>query len=79
MGWREAVLEALKRYCGRHFSRTVLRTRLIAEELEQIVADTGSRGRTPEMTLNRVLQDLRDEGFVAFIDNDGQYEYLGDY
>ncbi len=37
--------------------------------------ETGSRGATPEMTLSRELQQLRDKGQIAF-DGPGQYRLL---
>lgn len=62
--WRDAVVDALERRARR--GRVVDRHSLIASELGQIVAETHSRGRTPEQTLSRVLQDLREEGVLEF-------------
>jgi hypothetical protein len=74
--WREAVLSALERYCKRHQSREVFRARFLAEELDQMVRETLSRGRTPEMTVSRVLQELRDENLVEFL-TPGHYRFHG--
>lgn len=52
---------------------TFTRQRLITEELESIIQDTNSKGRTLDQTLSRVLQDLRDEGFLTFMDNEGLF------
>ncbi len=40
---------------------------MIEEELGRIVRETGSRGATPEMTLSRELQQLRDQGGIEFV------------
>lgn len=76
MTWRSAVLESLQRYCGRHHSNDVYRSRILQEELDEMIAATSSRGRTPEMTFNRVMQELRDQGYVEFVNNHGHYRFL---
>lgn len=48
---------------------------LIREELGRIVRETGSRGATPEATLRRELQQLRDRGGLTF-HGKGRYELL---
>lgn len=40
---------------------------LIDAELERIVRETGSRGQTPDATLRRELQQLRDRGVIEFL------------
>ena len=45
---------------------------LIAQELQRIVNETGSRGATPQATLRRELQQLRDLGKIEFLGR-GQY------
>ncbi len=42
------------------------RAELLAQELPQIVTETGSQGATPEQTLSRELQALRDAGLLIF-------------
>ncbi len=74
--WRESVRAALERYVARHGSVLVTRQHFIVEELSRIVAETRSQGQTPEQTLSRVLQELRDEGLLAFL-GDGRYLFLG--
>ncbi len=73
MPGHKAVLSALRRYQARHRSNDVYRQTLIREELEQIRRDTESRGRAPEQTLSRELQQLGDEGLLVFVDEDGHY------
>ncbi|HLS88845.1 MAG TPA: hypothetical protein VK008_04360 [Sphingobacteriaceae bacterium] len=76
--WKAAVLEALIRYTLKYNTKIFSRRDLIQAELSNIVAATGSKGETPEQTLSRVLQELRDDGIVAFVDNQGTYELLLD-
>ncbi|RLC54884.1 MAG: hypothetical protein DRI79_07350 [Chloroflexi bacterium] len=75
--WRDAVLDALHRFSNRHNTKTITRQGLLEEELDRIVSETGTRGLTPEQTLSRVLQELRDEGILYFIGG-GQYLLLMD-
>ena len=74
--WREAVVRALQRYAMRHNTRLVTRSALRREELPQIVSETRSQGVTPHQTLSRVLQEMRDEVLLAFVDNAGTYLLL---
>ncbi|MHC4131811.1 MAG: hypothetical protein ACYSSP_02900 [Planctomycetota bacterium] len=76
MYWRDAVLDAIERQCKAKNNDLFTRQDLIKYELDQIIKDTSSRGVTPEQTLNRVLQDLRDANEVEFVDNDGTYRWL---
>lgn len=48
---------------------------MIDEELGRIVRETGSRGATPEMTLSRELQQLRDRGVIDFMKS-GHYRLI---
>ncbi|WP_243406098.1 HNH endonuclease [Sphingosinicella sp. YJ22] len=74
--WSEAVEAAVRRVVGRTGSLVFTRQALIDAELDAIVADTGSAGATPHQTLSRELQQLRDVGFMEFIDA-GTYRWLG--
>jgi hypothetical protein len=78
VSWREAVLLSIRDYCHRHGSREIYRGRILQEELDAMVERTASRGRTPEMTFNRVMQELRDERLVEFVDNQGHYRFKGE-
>ena len=78
MLWIDAVRNAMKRACSAKGSDTFYRQELISREMDRIVSDTSSRGRTPEQTLSRVLQELRDLGEVQFLDA-GRYRVLVDY
>jgi hypothetical protein len=67
MIWRDAVLEALRRYSVRHSTKNIDRQSLINEDLDWIISQTSSIGETPSQTLSRVLQELRDEGILFFL------------
>lgn len=67
--WRKAVWEAVQRRARDGF---VTRSELIDHELDRIIAEVGSKGRTPHQTLSRELQELRDTGVLIF-DGDGRY------
>jgi hypothetical protein len=71
--WHDAVRNAIERIVNRHHSIIVTRVQLIEEELQQIERDTATLGQTPQQTLSRVLQDLRDEGYLEFLSK-GRYK-----
>ncbi len=73
MIWKDAVLNALRRFSIRHSTQVVDRQQLLDEELEQIIKDVASTGATPAQTLSRVIQELRDEGVLYFMDYSGSY------
>ena len=77
MNWSETVEEAVRRHCARTGSASFTRQDLIDAELPRIVSETGSRGATPEMTLSRELQQLRDRGVIEFLDDRGSYRLVG--
>lgn len=64
--WSKAVELAVARLVARKGSPDFTRQELIEQELGRIVRETGSQGATPEMTLSRELQQLRDRGVVTF-------------
>ena len=72
MTWREAVLAALHRLAIRENRLNIDRQKLISEELEQIIRDANSSGITPEQTLSKTLQQLREQKIIHFISN-GNY------
>lgn len=67
--WRDAVLDALVRMAQRHGTDVVRRKDLRNEELPTIVKETQSQGATPSYTLSKILQELRDEGLLEFLDS----------
>ncbi len=75
--WTEAVLAAIHRLTATHLSNMFSRQQLIQEELPHIVAVTRSTGVTPEQTLSRVLQELRDARKIDFFEGErGRYLLL---
>jgi putative restriction endonuclease len=73
--WSEAVEIAVRRLVARTGNAEFSRQEMIASELQRIVNETGSRGATPEMTLSRELQELRDRGEIEFLGS-GHYRLL---
>ncbi len=76
--WREAVLNGITRLTKSKESYFFSRQELIQSELPQITQETDAHGETPEQTLSRVLQELRDENLVEFNDNQGNYIFLAE-
>ncbi len=72
MNWKDAVLQAIERYSQQHQSVQIERQALLHEQLPWMVHITQSRGQTPDQTVSRVLQELRDEG-VLFFSSAGLY------
>ena len=73
--WSEAVEIAVRRLAGRQSGAEFSLQDLIESELDRIVRETGSRGATPDATLRRELQQLRDRGGIAFLGG-GHYRLL---
>jgi putative restriction endonuclease len=69
--WSKAVELAVARLAARTGAEFSL-GELIDAELDRIVRETGSRGATPDATLRRELQQLRDRGGIEFLGG-GQY------
>ncbi len=68
--WRQAVWEAVQRQGARGHIITL--ANLEKHELDAIRTETGTKGLTPEATMRRVLQELRDDGVLLF-DGGGNY------
>ncbi len=65
--WSESVEIAVHRHAARRGSAEFTLQDLVDAELDWIVRETGSRGATPQATLRRELQELRDRGQIAFL------------
>ena len=74
--WNDAVETAVRRHVARTGNTVFVRHELIDAELQQIVDDTGSQGATPDMTMSRELQELRDRGVIEFVDDRGTYRLI---
>lgn len=70
--WSKVVEIAVGRFAANSGSAEFALQDLIRAELPRIVRETGSRGATPEATLRRELQQLRDQGVIEFL---GQGRY----
>jgi hypothetical protein len=75
--WSEVVEEAVRRHVASTGSAEFTRQELSEVELDRIVSETGSEGKTPHQTLSRELQQLRDEGVIEFLDDHGSYRLIG--
>jgi len=73
MRWFEATLKAVKRYCEKHDTKRFKLKELLKEELDNIITDTKTQGKTPDYTLQYYLQKLRDADYIEFLDNQGTY------
>ncbi len=73
MTWNEAVKAALMRYSRHNKTAVINRQSFLHQELKNIINDTSSLGRTPSQTTSRVLQELRDEGYLFFSNISGEY------
>jgi len=74
MTWREAVEAAVRRQAAKNPNGTFTRQDLLADEKNRIISDCGGGGETPEQTISRVLQELRDSGVIRFLDDQGSYQ-----
>jgi len=66
--WQQAALAGLHRFAARHQTRLIRRSQLVAEELQAISSEVGTRGVTPGQTLSRVLQELRQLGILHHVE-----------
>lgn len=64
--WRQAVKAGLERYATKNSTIQIERDSFLNQELSKIIFDTASNGKTPSQTVSRVLQELRDDGFLFF-------------
>lgn len=74
-GWKALILERIKKLClekqSELFTRQEFQSRYL-EELKALFPDNN----TPDMTIDRQMQILRDEHILGFVDK-GQYEWFG--
>jgi hypothetical protein len=72
--WQTAVRNAIERLVENTSNRRFSRQSLIEWELDKIVEEVNSAGITPSQTLSRVLQELRDNNEIVFLDEErGEY------
>ena len=75
--WSEVVEEAVRRHVDSTGDPVFKRQELQDGEMSRIVSETGSEGQTPQQTLSRELQQLRDAGVLEFVDDRGTYRLVG--
>jgi|GEM_PF-186348 len=75
MTWQESAAKAVQRLVSRTGNPLFTRRQLIDSEIKQIIAETASAGETPDQTLSRVLQELRDQEVIKF-EASGVYRLL---
>lgn len=71
--WKDAVHAAIKRLVAARQRTEFTRQDIVENELTGITDEVGSKGETPEQTLSRVLQELRQADVIEFLDNQGHY------
>jgi hypothetical protein len=74
MTWREAVEAAARRQAAKDSNGVFTRQDLLTNEKSRIMSDCGGGGETPEQTISRTLQELRDSGVIRFLDDQGSYQ-----
>lgn len=73
--WRKSVADAIMRIVARKGSPNFSRQELIDQEIDKIINETDTRGKTAEQTLSRILQELRDNHQIQFLEP-GSYRVL---
>jgi HNH endonuclease len=72
--WKSAVQSAIRRLVQTQRNSEFSRQDIIENELSAIVHEIQSQGETPAQTLSRVLQELRAEGIIEFLEERGKYK-----
>lgn len=71
---RQQVLERILKYCDEIGSRTFTAQDFYRDCLDDLVTQYKWKSRTPDANFRRITQELRDEGFLHFVD-DGRGVY----
>ena len=74
MTWREAVEAAVRRQAAKNPGGVFTRQDFLIAEQDRIQSDCNGGGDTPEQTISRVLQELRADGIIEFVDDQGTYQ-----
>ncbi len=81
--WSRATLQAVLQQIYENYVTKVsfyfTYKELCTYQLAWIVLVTRSKGKTPDKTLSRELQDLRDNGIIRFVDDRGTYSLRKKY
>lgn len=73
--WQDATMNAITSLTLDTRHTIFSRQELIDTRLNQIIEAVGTTGNTPKQTLSRVLQELRNAGFLEFL-GQGQYRVV---
>ncbi len=72
MTWKDFIRGLVLDFCNQRGNRTFTLGEFKTARGEHIQGFS-ARARTPLNTTRRILQELRDEGFLSFVDNSGTY------
>jgi hypothetical protein len=70
--WKSACFTACVREADKNLEFT--NKNLVKNQLSTIITETNTKGKTPQNTLSRILQNFRDSGLINFIKN-GIYQF----
>ena len=76
MTWKEFIYRLIIDYCNQRGNRTFTLQQFQADNHDAIF-DFRPEAKTPLNTLRRILQELRDDKALTFIDNSGTYTLRG--
>ncbi len=76
--WREEVLNQIRILTQEKKDLNFTRQEFIEKRLSFVEKALNVQGETPPQTLSRVLQELRDENMLEFVNNNGMYYFIGD-
>lgn len=74
-GWKSLILERIEVLCRSNESAVFTREQFHSEYLEEL-SSLFPDNKTPDMTIDRQMQILRDESIIGFLQQ-GQYEWYG--
>lgn len=72
MKWKDAVRGSIINVIDSNGYFTLKQLKL--NEIQKIIEKTKTKGKTPEQTLHRTLQELRDDKIIEFVNNNGYYK-----
>ncbi|MFQ5428138.1 MAG: HNH endonuclease signature motif containing protein [Thermodesulfobacteriota bacterium] len=75
MNQKQKLLILLRKFCDMKGSRTF--TLMELNNTYQNYQNIGIGGKTPQATVRRLLQELRDDKLISFLDSRGAYTLLG--
>lgn len=76
MKWKEFIYRLIIDYCNQRGNRTFTLKQFQADNYDAI-SIFRPEAKTPLSTLRRILQELRDDNLLTFIDNSGTYTLRG--